>query len=53
MFCEDAARRLKASLEKMNFVEKYRFKVEHQESLHAHNAVVVDEGIKLDDISLK
>ncbi|GAA5314833.1 MAG: GTP cyclohydrolase FolE2 [Candidatus Pelagadaptatus aseana] len=42
MFCEDAARRIKSSLEAMNAVEDYWFKVEHQESLHAHNAVVTD-----------
>lgn len=42
MFCEDAARRIKAGLEAMHFVEDYWFKVEHQESLHAHNAVVID-----------
>ena len=43
MFCEDAARRLKGGLEKMSFVSDYWFKVEHQESLHAHNAVVIDQ----------
>ncbi|WP_197469074.1 GTP cyclohydrolase, FolE2/MptA family, partial [Oleiphilus sp. HI0125] len=42
MFCEDAARRLKDSLEHMNGVVDYWFKVEHQESLHAHNAVAID-----------
>ncbi len=42
MFCEDAARKLKASLEAMNTVTDYSFKIEHQESLHAHNAVVID-----------
>lgn len=42
MFCEDAARRIKRCLERMNFVSDYWYKVEHQESLHAHNAVVVD-----------
>ncbi len=42
MFCEDAARRIKAGLEAMSHVEDYWFKVEHQESLHAHNAVVID-----------
>ena len=42
MFCEDAARRIKNSLETMTFVTDYWFKVEHQESLHAHNAVVID-----------
>lgn len=43
MFCEDAARRIKSSLESMAFVKNYWFKVEHQESLHAHNAVVIDQ----------
>ncbi|MEX0298112.1 MAG: GTP cyclohydrolase FolE2 [Kordiimonas sp.] len=42
MFCEDAARKLKAALEDMPTVKDYAFKVEHQESLHAHNAVVID-----------
>ncbi|WP_173780742.1 GTP cyclohydrolase FolE2 [Agarilytica rhodophyticola] len=43
MFCEDAARRIKLALEKMKSVDNYWFKVEHQESLHAHNAVVIDQ----------
>jgi GTP cyclohydrolase I len=43
MFCEDVARRVKSGLEKMKFVSDYWFKVEHQESLHAHNAVVIDQ----------
>lgn len=43
MFCEDAARKIKRMLEEeMSFVEGYWYKVEHQESLHAHNAVVID-----------
>ena len=42
MFCEDAARRLKGHLENIAWVSDYKFKVEHQESLHAHNAVVID-----------
>ncbi|WP_192870751.1 GTP cyclohydrolase FolE2 [Agaribacterium haliotis] len=42
MFCEDAARRIKAKLGSLVYVKDYWFKVEHQESLHAHNAVVVD-----------
>lgn len=42
MFCEDAARRIKSGLENMKVVQDYWFKVEHQESLHAHNAVVID-----------
>jgi len=43
MFCEDVARRIKLALEQMLFVHDYWFKVEHQESLHAHNAVVIDQ----------
>ncbi|BFM17737.1 GTP cyclohydrolase FolE2 [Maricurvus nonylphenolicus] len=43
MFCEDAARRIKACLETLPYVTDYWFKVEHQESLHAHNAVVIDQ----------
>jgi len=42
MFCEDAARRIKQHLQQMANVKDYWFKVEHQESLHAHNAVVID-----------
>ncbi|WP_041522210.1 GTP cyclohydrolase FolE2 [Gilvimarinus agarilyticus] len=42
MFCEDAARKIKTLLEQSSWVEDYWFKVEHQESLHAHNAVVTD-----------
>lgn len=43
MFCEDAARRIKAMLEAYSWVIDYWFKIEHQESLHAHNAVVIDQ----------
>lgn len=43
MFCEDVARRIKSTLESMPFAVNYWFKVEHQESLHAHNAVVIDQ----------
>lgn len=42
MFCEDAARKVKGFLETQQNIFDYWFKVEHQESLHAHNAVVVD-----------
>ncbi len=45
MFCEDAARRIKLALEGMSFINDYWFKVDHQESLHAHNAVVIDQKI--------
>lgn len=44
MFCEDAARRLKQSIESNSNINGYWFKVEHQESLHAHNAVVIDHN---------
>lgn len=40
MFCEDAARKIKAALEKSNYSD-YRCKVEHLESLHPHDAVAV------------
>ena len=42
MFCEDAARRIRDWLTKQTELTDYWFKVEHQESLHAHNAVVID-----------
>lgn len=43
MFCEDAARRLKAALNEQQDIVDFQFKIEHQESLHAHNAVVIDQ----------
>jgi GTP cyclohydrolase I len=39
MFCEDAARRVKHQLEQQEYVADFWLKVEHQESLHAHDAV--------------
>ena len=45
MFCEDAARRVKKTLEQINTVKDYWFKIEHRESLHAHNAVVIDKKV--------
>lgn len=44
MFCEDAARRLKQALGTKAGITGFWFKVEHQESLHAHNAVAIDFG---------
>lgn len=44
MFCEDAARNIKAMLEQRKEIKSYWFKVEHQESLHAHNAVAIDQS---------
>jgi GTP cyclohydrolase I len=41
MFCEDAARRLRAALEDDRRVRDYRIAVQHEESLHAHDAVAV------------
>lgn len=39
MFCEDAARRLYQALKKETGFSSFDIRVEHQESLHAHNAV--------------
>ena len=41
MFCEDAGRRLKAMLNTRADIADFRVRVEHHESLHAHNAVSV------------
>ena len=41
MFCEDAGRKLKAMLEARADVEDFHVRVEHHESLHAHDAVSV------------
>lgn len=38
MFCEDAARRVKAALDKVTEVKAYLIEVKHLESLHPHNA---------------
>lgn len=47
LFCEDAARRVKQALELKSDISNYHFKIEHQESLHAHNAVVYDQKYPL------
>ncbi|WP_194788672.1 GTP cyclohydrolase FolE2 [Pseudomonas sp. UFMG81] len=41
MFCEDAARRLHVALRQLAWVEGFNLRVEHAESLHAHDAVAV------------
>jgi len=41
MFCEDAARRVSKTLDAQATVGDYWIRIEHQESLHAHNAVAV------------
>jgi GTP cyclohydrolase I len=39
MFSEDAARRLKFFCESLEYLSDFSIKVQHLESLHAHNAV--------------
>lgn len=39
MFCEDAARRLDLALRRLSSVAGFQLRVEHAESLHAHDAV--------------
>ena len=41
MFCEDAGRRLKAMLDARADIADFHVRVEHHESLHAHDAVSV------------
>ncbi|TCI11391.1 GTP cyclohydrolase I FolE2 [Dyella soli] len=44
MFCEDAARRIQRVLEGDPRIDEFHVRVEHQESLHAHNAVAEASG---------
>lgn len=46
MFCEDAAKRVKLGLEGMESVTDYWLKIQHRESLHAHDAVAVDQKFR-------
>ncbi len=41
MFCEDAARRIKTALEQVPEYEDFWVRVNHLESLHAHDAVAI------------
>jgi len=41
MFCEDSARRLQHALNQVEFVSDFHIRVNHYESLHAHDAVAV------------
>lgn len=41
MFCEDAGRKLKTMLEARTDIDDYHVRIEHHESLHAHDAVSV------------
>lgn len=46
MFCEDAARKLKSALNTRDDVLDFWLRVEHYESLHAHDAVsIVTKGV--------
>ncbi|QNK03933.1 GTP cyclohydrolase I FolE2 [Dyella telluris] len=50
MFCEDAARRIQRVLDTEGGIADYRVRVEHQESLHPHNAVAyARKGIDSED----
>ncbi|MCK5726730.1 MAG: GTP cyclohydrolase I FolE2 [Thiotrichaceae bacterium] len=47
MFCEDAARRIHAKLDKDNTLNDFWVRINHMESLHPHDAVaIVTKGIK-------
>ncbi len=47
MFCEDAARRVQATLDKDNTLQDFWIRVNHMESLHPHDAVaIVTKGVK-------
>jgi GTP cyclohydrolase I len=41
MFCEDAARRIRAALERFPALVDYRIRASHLESLHPHDAVAI------------
>ena len=43
MFCEDAARRLHKGLRKIEWSTAFKLRVEHAESLHAHDAVATSQ----------
>ncbi len=46
-FCEDAARQLKIMLDAQPNIQDYWLQVDHQESLHAHDAVAITtKGLK-------
>lgn len=47
MFCEDAARRVQATLNQRQDVQDFWLRINHYESLHAHDAVsITTKGIK-------
>ncbi len=43
MFCEDAARRLHKALRQLEWTTAFKLRVEHAESLHAHDAVATSQ----------
>jgi len=58
MFCEDAARRLKSALMEKSLYSDFWLKVNHFESLHAHDAVSITTrgvpgGYQADDAGLR
>jgi GTP cyclohydrolase I len=47
MFCEDASRRIKASLDRVMDIADYLIEVKHLESLHPHNAeALITKGVQ-------
>lgn len=46
MFCEDAARKLKAALERVEGINEFQVEINHLESLHPHDAAAVATGKK-------
>lgn len=47
MFCEDASRRVAAILSQRPEIETFSARIEHLESLHAHDAVAIVTGVGL------
>lgn len=43
MFCEDAARRLHLAIRRLPWLNGFKLRVEHAESLHAHDAVALSQ----------
>ncbi|MEA5669798.1 GTP cyclohydrolase, FolE2/MptA family, partial [Pseudomonas sp. MH2] len=43
MFCEDAARRVHLALRELEWATSFDLRVEHAESLHAHDAVAASQ----------
>lgn len=50
MFCEDAARRMKAALEPLDSIADYRIEARHMESLHPHDATAITVKGRIDGL---